>query len=349
MTPRERVLAVLAGDKPERVPFLIWNNKIPPELEARLLELGACVIVKSTVWREQWHGVEITREPLPPQADGHPRTRTVFRTPAGDLSIMQAYRPGTIWLEKHLFDSPADYDALEAFLQARSYVPDFNTFRQHDAQYLGQCLARPATVHAPMHEVIYDLLGIENFCMEWVDNRERVLRLIELMTIDVDARVQLMADSPTHLCVIDGNTEVSIMGIDRYREYYLPHIHRSCERLHAVGKYAGAHLDGNNLLLADEVAQTSLDFIESFTPPPDCNLPLTEARHKWPEKTLLVNFPSSLHHGGPDAVRHDARELLREGVGDGRHFVMGVIEDVPNYGIDTLVPLAEETAAWRLL
>ena len=38
----------------------------------------------------------------------------------------------------------------------------------------------PATVHSPLHEVIYEILGIENFCLEWADNRERVLRPFEV-------------------------------------------------------------------------------------------------------------------------------------------------------------------------
>lgn len=82
-TPRECVLSVLAGEKLDRIPFIIWNNKLPtPEIEARLLELGACIIVKSTVWDSRLDGVDVRREPLPPNADGHARTRTVYRTAA---------------------------------------------------------------------------------------------------------------------------------------------------------------------------------------------------------------------------------------------------------------------------
>jgi len=349
--PRERVLSVLAGDKPDRVPFIIWENKLPsPEIEARLLELGACIIVKSTVWDwpQRLDGVDVRREPLPPNADGQARTRTVYRTAAGEVSEINASMPGTSWLEKHLFESPADYDALEALLRARRYTPAFDAFRAADSRYPGACLARPATVHNPLHEVIYEIMGIENFCFEWADNRERVLRLVDLMTADVDRRVQLMAESPAQLCIIDGNTEISVVGLDLYRQFYLPHIERACQTLHAAGKYAGAHLDGNNRLIAADVAGTALDFIESFTPPPDCDLPLTEARRAWPEKTLMVNFPSSLHLQGPAAVRAHARRLLEEGVGNGRRFMVGVIEDVPDRGLETLAPLAEEVAAWRV-
>lgn len=349
MTSRDRILGVLAGETPDRVPFIIWDNKLPsPEIEQRLLELGACIIVKSTVWHSHLDGIEVRREPLPPNSDGHARTRTVYRTPAGEVSEIHTFMPGTAWCEKHLFETAADYDALEALLLARRHTPDFDVFRAADKRYPGACLARPVTVHSPMHEVIYEIMGIERFCLEWADNRERVLRLVQLMAADVDRRVQLMAESPAQICVIDGNTEISIVGLSRYREFYLPHIERACRTLHAAGKYAGAHLDGNNRLIAADVAGTALDFIESFTPPPDCNLPLGDARRAWPEKTQMVNFPSSLHLQGPAAIRTHARRLLEEGARDGRRFMVGVMEDVPNRGLDTLVPLADEIAIWKL-
>lgn len=345
---RERVLGVLAGEKPDRVPFIIWDNKLPsPGIERRLLDLGACVIVKSTVWHSRLEGIEVLREELPPTPDGYRRVRTAYRTPAGEVSEVHVSAPGTVWAEKHLFDSPADYDALEALLQARRHTPAFDAFRAADSRYAGAGLARPATVHSPLHEVIYEVMGIERFCLEWADNRERVLRLVELMAADVDRRVQLMAESPAQLCVVDGNTEVSVVGPGLYREFYLPHIERACGTLHAAGKYAGAHLDGNNRLIATEVAGTALDLIESFTPPPDCDLPLAEARRLWPEKTIMSNLPSALYHQGAEAVRGHARALMAEGVGDGQRFIVSVSEDLPNRGLDTVVPLAEEVAAWK--
>ncbi len=203
-------------------------------------------------------------------------------------------------------------------------------------------------MQSPMHEVIYEILGIENFFLEWAYNLERVLRLVELMAVDVDRRVQIMAESPAQLCIIDGNTEISIVGLPLYRKFYLPHIERACQTLHTAGKYAGAHLDGNNRLIVNEVAGTDLDFIESFTPPPDCDLPLADARRAWPDKTIMSNLPSALHHHGGEAVRGHARALLAEGTRDGRRLIVSVSEDLPNRGLDTIVPLAEEIATWRL-
>jgi hypothetical protein len=40
--------------------------------------------------------------------------------------------------------------------------------------------------------------------------------------------------------------------------------------------------------------------------------------------------------------------LLEEGAGDGRRLLVSVSEDLPNRGLDTIVPLAEEVSAWKL-
>ena len=61
----------------------------------------------------------------------------------------------------------------------------------------------------------------------------------------------------------------------------------------------------------------------------------------------MSNLPSALHHQGAEAVRGHARALLAEGVGDGRRFMVSVMEDVVNCGLDTVVPLAEEIATWK--
>jgi hypothetical protein len=79
---------------------------------------------------------------------------------------------------------------------------------------------------------------------------------------------------------------------------------------------------------ADVVAGSALDYIEAFTPAPDTDLSLAEARAAWPDKVLWINFPSSAHLAPLPAIEEKTRQLLRE-AGDGRGFLMGITEDVP--------------------
>jgi hypothetical protein len=193
-----------------------------------------------------------------------------------------------------------------------------------------------------MLEIIYRLLGVETFALEWFDRRDHVLALYKAL---LDARRQklpMLAASPATHFVVEANVTFDIVGPQRFKEFYLPAIEEACDVLHASGKLAGAHLDSNNRRWASLVAPTSIDFIESFTPPPDCDMSISAAREAWPNKTLYCNFPSSAHHAGPEAVRLQAKDLLAEAA-PGAGFLLGVLENVPRS--DTMVTLVE--AIWE--
>jgi len=163
------------------------------------------------------------------------------------------------------------------------------------------------------------------------DGRDRLLELCEVIAEDRRKRLEIVAQSPARFVIVEGNVIAELIGPQRFERYHAPYIEQACELLHRHGKYAGAHLDANNNLLAEAVAKTSLDLIESFTPPPDCNLPLGLARRLWPEKTIQINFPSSVHLQGPQAVRRTALEILKDAQ-PGDRFIVGVSENIGGYG-----------------
>ncbi|MHC4337538.1 MAG: uroporphyrinogen decarboxylase family protein [Planctomycetota bacterium] len=340
MQPRQRYLAALAGQMPDRVPFVIWNNKLPGgDIDRQLLELEACIIVKSTVYRLTTPGIETKTEQLESK-DGLPRTKKVYHTPAGTLSTTLRLYPGSTWLEKMPFTGPEDYEPLEAFIRSKTYPPCYDDFLKDDRKYADQSIARPETIYTPIQDLICKYMGVEAFCIEWSDRRDRLLKLYDVIAQDRRKRLELVADSPARFAVIEGNIIVDVTGPKRFEKYHTPHIEEACEILHAHGKFAGAHLDDNNKILASAIAKTSLDLIESFTPPPDCNLPLAEARRLWPEKTVQINFPSSLHLQGPEHVRKAAADILKQAA-PGNRFIVGVSEDISGRGVKTLVPLAQ--------
>ena len=201
--------------------------------------------------------------------------------------------PKTIWTENHPFTNPRDYDALECLIAVRRYTPCPERLLKDDhARYPGQSIVRPTSLRTPLHDVINTLLGVEAFSVEWFENREHIERLFALQREDTLKQVQILAASPTAYFVIDGNTQFDIVGLERYERCFMPYIAEACDILHAAGKLAGAHMDGNNALAAHLIARTGLDFIESFTPPPDCDFPLAAARQAWPGKGIIINFPS---------------------------------------------------------
>jgi len=184
MTPRQRVLAAMAGEMPDHVPFSIWNNKLPGgDLDRQLLALGTCVINKSAVYRKSTPGVRAEAEEIV-GSDGIKRKRTTYHTPAGDLSTVQRIMPGTTWTGKTIFSGPEDYDALEALIQSRVYTLCYEKFQSDDQAGGEQTIGRPATIMSPLQEIIIHFMGVENFSIEWAERRERVLRLYDVVAKD---------------------------------------------------------------------------------------------------------------------------------------------------------------------
>jgi len=329
MTPRQRVEAVVRGQAPDRVPFIIWNNKLPGgAFDRALLAAGTCVIVKSQVMRRTLATIRTEqRDAVGP--DGRPRRRTVYHTPAGDLDTTIVPLPYTTWVEAPLFKGPDDYGALLAVIRDERYAPDPGRFAADDRRY-GPCgLARPATEKSPLFEIIYELMGLANFAIEWHERRSRVLEVFDALAARQQDRLAIVAGSAAQYVIVEGNMEISVVGTERFDAYYAPSMRSACERMHAAGKCAGAHLDGNNHRLADRIAALPLDLIESFTPPPDCDLPLSEALRAWPDKSLMVHFPSSVHLRGPEAVRAAVADQMDQAGDDKRRVIFGAIEDVP--------------------
>jgi hypothetical protein len=103
--------------------------------------------------------------------------------------------------------------------------------------------------------------------------------------------------------------------------------------MHKAGKRTMNHMDGRLRILLDAIGEADLDIVEAFTPPPNGNLSVSEARRRWKGKVLSINFPSSVHLSDNRTIRETTLSLLDEAApGDG--FVVGITEDVPAFVIE---------------
>jgi hypothetical protein len=87
-------------------------------------------------------------------------------------------------------------------------------------------------------------------------------------------------------------------------------------------------MDGDLKPLADDIAESSVRLLDSFSPPPDNDTSAAEAVSQWPEMRLGLNFPSSVHTQPPEAVRAMAERILEEAGHTGRLQIQ-ISENVP--------------------
>ena len=136
---------------------------------------------------------------------------------------------------------------------------------------------------------------MEDFCIEWMDRRDEVLKLYDQIVENRRRVYPIVAASPASHANYGGNVVPEVIGLENFRKYYVPHYNEAAEVLHKHGKLIGCHYDANCRLLAEAIGGTDLDYIEAFTPAPDTDMSLGEARQAWPDKVLWLNFPSSVH------------------------------------------------------
>lgn len=327
LTPRERVMRALHGEPVDITPFTIYENKLPRcTVERELRNRGLCVIDRRVdvvkTFRPDVRTVTTIYE-----EEGKTYRRTEHQTPYGTLTTVHQELGFTSWCQKYLFSEPEDYKRLVFLVENERYEPDYATYLKAQ-EVVGEDVFLRGTIALEPLQTIIRWMGTERFCLEWMDNRDEVLRLYEALVKAARRRYPLLAQSPVPAFNYGGNVTVEIIGPKGFADYYVPNYNEAAEELHKTGKLVGTHLDDDCKLIAELVRESALDYIEAFTPAPDTDMTLAEALDAWPDKALWINFPSSVHLASHEEIARTTRELLETARGHPR-FLMGVTEDMP--------------------
>jgi hypothetical protein len=329
MTPRESIEVVLMGGVADHIPFTIYENKIPQcAAERQLRNQGVCIIqrISPPVYRTIMPNVNVTA--LSYTEDGKQLVKTQYETPVGALYTIAEPAGFTTWMHKRLFSRPDDYKPLLYLINDMQFESNYDEFAYALKVDGGDSFFRGSLGLEPMQALIFEYMSAETFCTEWFDRRDEILKLYNALVEKRRQVYHLCADSPCLAFNYGGNVTPEILGLERFETYYVPHYNEAADVLHKKGKLIGVHFDANCKLIAAAIAQTKLDYIEAFTPAPDTDMTLAEARHAWPDKTLWINFPSSVHLESIETIKQTTRDLLVQ-MGSPKRFIMGITEDIP--------------------
>lgn len=288
---------------------------------------GLCIVQRLPVFRTHRPNVRTTSQTW--WENGRQFTRTGHQTPHGLLSTLTEDGGFTAWRHSLLLKTPEDYAAIRFYLRDEVYEADYAGFARAQADGGEDAIFRANFGLEPLQELISGgIMTMEQFCEEWMERRDEVLSLYAILVANRRKIYPLVAASPAAHANYGGNVTPEIIGRRVFEQYYVPHYHEAAEFMHRAGKLIGCHFDANNRLIAPAIAGLPLDYIEAFTPAPDTDMTLAEARAAWPGKVLWINFPSSVHLQPDAVVAHTAVDLLNQaGSVDG--LLVGVTEDMP--------------------
>jgi hypothetical protein len=275
--------------------------------------------------------------------------RIEYATPVGSVHSIVEPAGFTSWTHKREFSGPQDYKVLLFMINDIHYHPSYDTYISAQNADGGDSIFRGNLGLEPMQMMISQYMDIETFCMEWFERQDEILKLYSAIADKRRELYPICADSPCLTFNYGGNVIPELLGKDRFDQYYVPVYNEAAEVLHKKGKKIGVHFDANCKGIADSIQSTLLDYIEAFTPAPDTDMTLADARKVWHDKVLWINFPSSVHLNSLDEIRKTTIDLLETLDGNYHNFIMGITEDIPqDRWQGNLLAISEILNEWKI-
>ena len=342
MTTKERICRALMGQMPDRIPFAVYTSILSSEEDINhLVSLGTGLMKISYAYSTHYPNIEITEKEE--TLDGIPTRKIGYRTPIGEIWQRTRLEPGygSTWLAEHFIKDVKDYAVLEFILRDMEYSSDYDACKK-DEESVGDSGTIIAWVErVPIQRLWIQYTGIERLSIDLHDNPLVVEGVLEAMMDKSRELWGIVAESPARFVWCPDNITGVILGPPLFDKYCIPYYREVADVMHKRDKRVMCHMDGMMGRLVDSVGKTDLDIIEAFTPPPDGDLALAEARKSWQGKVVSINFPSSVHLATPDVIRDTTLQLLREAA-PGKGFVVSVTEDIPkSVGTQSLSVIAD--------
>jgi hypothetical protein len=347
ISPKKRVELALNKKEIDKIPFTVYGswwggsklsaqnpviplhcNLIPQCGAERILRnKGLCIIDQSYFgWTSITPNVKIKSTVY--EDNKKLKVRTDYSTPVGNIYSIKEVLDFTLWVKSFLFKNKEDYRKILFLIKDTVILPDYDSVTKAMNKYGEDVFVRGDLGFEPMQELITgEIMGTENFAVEWMDNRDEVLKLYNAIVENRRKEYKILADSPLYYISYGGNIQIDLTSPENFKKYYLPHYEEAAEELHKKGKILGCHFDGNTKTIRDLISYTSLDVIEAFTPYPDTDTSIKEARKAWPDKILWVNFPSSMHLASEEKISEATRKIIKDA--KSKNILIGVTEDVP--------------------
>ena len=358
MNGKQRLLAALAGEKPDRVPFApnIWqwyhandyNDTLPPEVHglgspvAVLRDLGADIFSKFDSPRPEpvyhncgyrfWFAGGLPQGRAPWSSFGETFSGGIIRneqieTPHGTLTHGWEYRAetGAPFETVHWWK---DFDAECAAVRHWLEHTEWHLDRAALAAGLANVGEDGAIIFqlppSPLKQFHW-LAGQVNASYFISDHPQEMQELAEIYAARSLAYLEEVADLPdVWVYEIADNLDSLFYPPRWFKQFCVPTIRKAAEIIHGRGKYLFVHACGKLKILASLYLEANLDCVEGQAPPPIGDWYLHEARALSDRLIVCGGMAAPEQElAGPDAAGSiDAyvRDLFAS-MGDKRRFV----------------------------
>ncbi|MBI2193339.1 MAG: hypothetical protein HYU36_15295 [Planctomycetes bacterium] len=327
---RERMLAVIQGREPDRVPFVQYDGLAGPNKEIwSLIGRDRMGLLRwSAVHRFEYPNCRF--ESVDFERAGRRARRTTLHTPAGSLTEERVFEPGlgTSAIRKHYVVEPADYRVLKAYLEDIRVCEDVEHFLRDQRELGEDGVPLVAVCRTPYQQLWVQWVCLEDLSLHLADCPETVEECMSALRRIQRQIFEIVRGSPVPFVDFPDNITAPAIGEKYFRKYCVPLYDELAGMLAQKRIPVFVHMDGSLKPLWRAIGESRVQGIDSLSPPPDNDTSPREALATWPGMRLFVNFPSSVHLAGPERIFQRTQELLAEAGGSGRLQIQ-ISENVP--------------------
>jgi hypothetical protein len=135
-------------------------------------------------------------------------------------------------------------------------------------------------------------MGAEAGIYAMYDNPALCEMYFEALAATQERLIEVINASEVQIINFGDNVHSGLLPPKWFEKYVLPVYQRRCHLLHATGKFATAHWDGDCKALLPYARETGLDGIEAITPKPQGDVTLKEIKAALGEMFLLDGIPA---------------------------------------------------------
>lgn len=348
MTNRERLLSIMSGKPPDRIPWiprlLLWYNahKKAGTLPERYRDWSLRDIERDLgmgtpardghVFHAEQHGVEVLQRPL-----NEMELLTEYVTPAGTVTTLQ--RGSELLRRMAIQDLQVefalkrreDYAVVEYLVEHTTYVPTYEAYDVYEREVGDDGYPLVGCGDCPFHHWMRGLVGYGNAYYHLNDYPSEVERLLALMAQrDGESVWPLIADSPAKLILHGVHFSSQMTPPPVFERFILPYYQELSALLRSRGKTLVMHGDNDSRLILSLIEQAGYGMVECFVTHPMVETTLAEARGTWgPRVIIWGGVPSTiLEEPYSDAAFEAYMEEMFCTIAPGDAFILGVADNV---------------------
>ncbi len=350
MTGRERILAVLQGEIPDRVPIGLFVQEeflayyFPERKKVdRVVEGVECakafgfdILTRATTFSiphffrksyPQWELEQNTEH-----HDGNIYRTTKIATPEGVLTQIEAapYNEKTIsgipfMTTDFLIHDEKDLEIFQKFvpdIDAES-IQEIKSSAQHTQKIIGDVGISAPWGWGGVYNYASKYRDIQKLMMDPYLNPEFYHEFMSTLSTLMVKPYEILGETETDCLGVSGNiANAAMVGPGFFDQYILPYEQQIVDTIRQTGKYSLYHNCGNAKILYPSYLKLGMDVWETVSPPPQGDNDLAEAKAAVGDKLILsgnLDQIDFLKKASLEEIDEEVTRIIQTGKTNGRY------------------------------